>query len=171
MNLPQKKFFTKEHEKTSSYNFEVGNNNIKQKQETTDLDKISKHESLKFNESINQEKSSNLKLDSLKLQSTNQVINNQLKKSVVFKKIEAILEDDLDELYFKMDETHRRIFKEEGEKTAYQIERVITIGKAVTFKILELIKQWLSLIPGMNKFFIIQEAKIKTDKIIKTLKH
>ena len=170
MDLPQKNFFTKEQKKMSAHDLEV-DYNTKQQQETINLDKISKQESLRTNESVKQTKSIPLKSNLPQPQKNNQVSNNQLTKTIVFKKIEAILEDDLEELYFKMDETHRRIFKEEGEKTAHQIERVVGIGKSITFKIVEFIKQWLSLIPGMNKFFIIQEAKIKADKIIQTFKH
>jgi hypothetical protein len=32
--------------------------------------------------------------------------------------------------------------------------------------IVDLIKKWLAIIPGVNKFFLEQEAKIKTDQII-----
>jgi len=59
------------------------------------------------------------------------------------------------------------MFKEEGERTARQIENVIAIGKSMAVKILELLKNWLRLIPGVNKFFLEQEAKIKTDKILR----
>ena len=43
---------------------------------------------------------------------------------------------------------------------------MIETGKAVGRKILKLIRSWLKLIPGVNKFFLEQEAKIKTDKIV-----
>ena len=38
------------------------------------------------------------------------------------------------------------------------------------FKIIDVIKKWLSIIPGINKFFLEQEAKIKTDKIMELKK-
>lgn len=91
-------------------------------------------------------------------------------KSVTYQKIEHILEEDLGDLYLKMDAAHRRIFKEEGEKTAHQIEYIIKTGKSIMTRITELIKRWLKLIPGVNKFFIEQEAKIKADKILNSLK-
>jgi hypothetical protein len=31
----------------------------------------------------------------------------------------------------------------------------------------DVIKRWLSIIPGINKFFLEQDAKIKAEKIIK----
>ena len=33
-------------------------------------------------------------------------------------------------------------------------------------RVLELIYEWLKTIPGVNKFFLEQEAKIKTDEIM-----
>ena len=33
-------------------------------------------------------------------------------------------------------------------------------------KILKLILEWLRILPGINRFFLEQEAKIKTDRII-----
>jgi hypothetical protein len=86
-------------------------------------------------------------------------------KSEALVKIEKILEEDLEEFYFTMSEDKRREFKEKGEETAGKIEKMMEAGKTVARKILKLIRQWLKLIPGVNKFFLEQEAKIKTDKI------
>ena len=88
-------------------------------------------------------------------------------KSINLQKIERVMESDLEEVFINMDEAHRRMFKEEGERTARQIEAVVNSGKSVAVKVLELLKRWLRLIPGVNKFFLEQEAKIKTDKILK----
>lgn len=87
-------------------------------------------------------------------------------KSETLVKIEKILEEDLEEIYFQMPPEQRSIFKEKGEETASRIERLIAAGKAIAKKILKLIKNWLELIPGVNRFFLEQEAKIKTDKIM-----
>jgi len=88
-------------------------------------------------------------------------------KSINLQKIERVMEENMETIFFKMDDAHRRMFKEEGERTARQIENVIAIGKSMAVKILELLKNWLRLIPGVNKFFLEQEAKIKTDKILR----
>lgn len=88
-------------------------------------------------------------------------------KSVACQKIESILEEDLEEIYFRLDSAHQRLFREEGERTARQIEGILATGKSVAVKILAVIRKWLQFIPGLNKFFIEQEAKIKTDKITK----
>lgn len=93
-------------------------------------------------------------------------LSGRRSKSVQLKKIENIMQEDLEEVYFKMDEAHRRLLREEGERSGRQIESILASGKSVAVKILEIIRKWLRLIPGVNKFFIEQEAKIKTDKII-----
>ncbi|NMB48810.1 hypothetical protein GYA13_05280 [Candidatus Kuenenbacteria bacterium] len=86
-------------------------------------------------------------------------------KSITLRQIESILEDDLSEIYFRLDEAHQRLFKEEGERSARQIETILQTGKSIAVKVLAVIKKWLQVIPGINKFFIEQEAKIKTDQI------
>ncbi len=169
MSLTQKKFLVKEQDNLSYNNLEISKDK-KQVQEQNNLDKDIEQESFRGQKNVKLDKS-NSELDITQPQKKHRATNTQLSQTIISKKIESILEDDLEELYFKMDEIHRRIFKEEGEKTAHQIGQIISSGKSVAFKIIELIKQWLSLIPGINKFFIIQESKIKTDKIIQTFKH
>ena len=88
-------------------------------------------------------------------------------KSSRQEQIERILEADLGEVYFQMDAQHQAIFKAAGEETAQKIENLLTQVKVKTQQIFELIKSWLQLIPNINKWFIMQESKIKTDKIIK----
>ena len=87
-------------------------------------------------------------------------------KSEVMVKIEKILEEDLESFYFSMPPEKQQAFKEKGEETASQIEKMIEAGKVVARKILKLIRAWLKFIPGVNKFFLEQEAKIKTDKLV-----
>lgn len=88
------------------------------------------------------------------------------KKNQTLLEIEAILEQDLGDVYFKMEPELQPKFKVEGEKTAAAIEKVLAKTKVKTKKIFKLILNWLKMIPGVNKFFIRQEAKIKTDKIM-----
>lgn len=81
-------------------------------------------------------------------------------------KVEKIMEAGLDELYKKMPLDKQREFRIEGEKTANLIWQMVKTAKIHVKKILELITHWLRIIPGVNKFFLAQEAKIKTDQII-----
>ncbi|OGY47462.1 MAG: hypothetical protein A3J65_03200 [Candidatus Buchananbacteria bacterium RIFCSPHIGHO2_02_FULL_45_11b] len=88
-------------------------------------------------------------------------------KSPNLKKIESILEEDLQDAYFSLDMDLQQKFKAEGEKTAAKIERLLNETKVKTSKVLKLILDWLKMIPGINRFFLNQEAKIKTDRLIK----
>lgn len=84
-----------------------------------------------------------------------------------FKKIEDILVEDLADVYLGLDAARRRLFKEEGERAASQIRTLLAKAEITVKKVLDIIKRWLLLIPHVNKFFLEQEAKIKTDKIMK----
>lgn len=87
-------------------------------------------------------------------------------KSPTLVQIEDILEEDLGDAYFSMSPKRREDFKKKGEETASRIEKLVEAVKINSTKILGLIKKWLKLIPGINRFFLEQEAKIKTDKIL-----
>lgn len=88
------------------------------------------------------------------------------KKSERLQRIEQLLEEDLGETFSTMDDQHRQMFKRSGEDTAKQIEGLLAHAKVKVQKIFELIKIWLTMIPGVNKWFVVQESKIKTDKLI-----
>lgn len=90
-------------------------------------------------------------------------------QSELAKEIESVLESGLEDLYMKMSKDKQIQFRQKGEEVSNKIAILLKEVKVKTSKILSLIMSWLSIIPGVNKFFIRQEAKIKTDKII-TLK-
>jgi hypothetical protein len=81
-------------------------------------------------------------------------------------KVERILEENLGDVYFGMPAGDRLKFKAKGEETAVTLRGMIEAGKASARNILALIKEWLRIIPGVNKFYLEQEAKIKTDRIM-----
>jgi hypothetical protein len=83
------------------------------------------------------------------------------------KKIEEVLESDLKDIYLSLSPEERSEFKITGEQTANMINNLIETGKAKIGKIISLIREWLSLIPGVNRFFLEQEAKIKADEILR----
>jgi len=87
-------------------------------------------------------------------------------KSPELIQIENILEDDLSEAFKTMDKAMQMRFKQEGERTASKIEQVLHQAKTKVKEILSLIRNWLRIIPGANKFFVEQETKIKVDKIM-----
>ena len=90
-----------------------------------------------------------------------------VQKSQQLLEIETILEQDLADFYFKMDEDVRQDFKAKGEQTAARIEQLLGRSRVHARAIFKLIIAWLKIIPGVNKLFIDQEAKIKTDKIMR----
>lgn len=81
--------------------------------------------------------------------------------------IERILEDDLGTVYFNLPDDKKEMFRIKGEQTAYEINGLLSATKIKVQKIIKLIKNWLLIIPGVNRFFLEQEAKLKTDEIIK----
>lgn len=88
-------------------------------------------------------------------------------KDRLTQEIENVLQEDLTEAFLKMPKEKQKEFKKVGEETTGKIRVLMSKAKINARKILDLIKRWLKLIPGVNKFFLEQEAKIKTDKIIR----
>jgi hypothetical protein len=87
------------------------------------------------------------------------------------KAIENILSDGLDKVFLQMNVKEQNSFKAEGEKTAHKISNILDKAKGGVDKIISLIRRWLKLIPRVNKFFLEQEAKIKSDKIMQIKKN
>lgn len=85
-------------------------------------------------------------------------------------KVEKIMEEGLKEAYEKMSPVAQQEFKIKGEETAQKISQLLQKTHVKVKKIFALLFDWLKLIPGVNYFFLEQEAKIKADKII-TLKN
>lgn len=83
------------------------------------------------------------------------------------KQIEKILAKNLEDVYLNMPPIKQREFKIAGEQTARAINALLNQAKTGLKKIIDLIKKWLLIIPGVNKFFLEQEAKIKADEILK----
>lgn len=87
-------------------------------------------------------------------------------KNEIVTKIENILAEDLEDIYFNLPPAKQAEFKKTGEETASSISLLLSGAKIKVKKILLLIMDWLKSIPGINKYFLDQEAKIKTDKIL-----
>ncbi len=88
-------------------------------------------------------------------------------KDKTLQKIEDILGEDMTDAFLRLPPDRQKLFKEKGEETAGLIKQIIEGAKVNTKKIFDLIRKWLKLVPGINQFFLEQEAKIKTDKILK----
>ena len=81
------------------------------------------------------------------------------------KEIETVLTENIAEMYKQLPQDKKSLFKQKGEEIANQISGMIRGGLLEIKKILKMIREWLLIIPGVNKFFLEQEAKIKTSKI------
>lgn len=84
----------------------------------------------------------------------------------VTKAVEDILSEDLGTMYATLTPEQQAVFRREGERTAGVIREMLEKVKIKTSTLLDLIRKWLRLIPGVNKFFLEQEAKIKADKVM-----
>lgn len=81
-------------------------------------------------------------------------------------KIEKLMEDGLEDAYKELTPIQQQEFKIKGEETAWKISHILKRTKVKIKEIFKLLLEWLKLLPGVNKFFLEQEAKIKADKII-----
>ena len=81
-------------------------------------------------------------------------------------KIEKILESGLGDEYAKLSPIAKQEFRIKGEETTAQIRELLLSAHVKVKKIFYLIIEWLKVLPGVNKFFLEQEAKIKTDLIL-----
>lgn len=90
--------------------------------------------------------------------------NYRLKREL---EVDNILSEGLSETFLAMPPDKQQLFKVEGEKTVKKINILLDSAKINVSKIISLIRQWLSIIPGVNRFFLDQEAKIKSDNILK----
>lgn len=80
--------------------------------------------------------------------------------------IDAYLAEGLEDTFLAMPPAKQQEFKKAGEETVQKINVLLDAAKVNVNKIVSLIKKWLSLIVGVNRFYLDQEAKIKADKII-----
>jgi len=91
-------------------------------------------------------------------------------KDTVLVEVETILSEGLGEIYKGLPDKVKPAFRAKGEETAKRIQEMVTGAKVKARHVLKLIIAWLKLIPGVNKFFLEQEAAIKTQKIVAMVK-
>ena len=84
----------------------------------------------------------------------------------MLKDVEGILSDGLGDVYKALPKDRQFIFRQKGEEIANKITDMIIYGKAKVKEIWKLVTDWLGGLPGMNKYFLEQEIKIKTDRVM-----
>lgn len=82
------------------------------------------------------------------------------------KEVEHVMEDGLKDAFTELSPAEAQAFKIKGEETAREIRQLLKSSKVKVKKIFQLLFAWLKLLPGVNVFFLEQEAKIKADKIM-----
>lgn len=87
-------------------------------------------------------------------------------KDTLTAQIEKIMEEGISEAYQELTPIQKQEFKIKGEETAKHIKLFLAVTKVKIKKIFQILLDWLQLLPGVNKFYLMQEAKIKTDKIL-----
>ncbi len=92
-------------------------------------------------------------------------------KDEITRRVERVMEEGLGDAYRELTVVQQQEFKIKGEETAWKIRQLLKRGHIKIKEIFKLLVEWLRLLPGINKFFIEQEAKIKADKILALSKH
>ena len=87
-------------------------------------------------------------------------------KDQVAQEVEQILASGLEPFYASLPPEGKTLFRHKGEQASQEISAMVRQLSVQVKRVLELIYHWLKIIPGVNKFFLEQEAKIKTDQII-----
>lgn len=80
--------------------------------------------------------------------------------------IEKIMSENLEDIYAALPVEVQAAVKYEGEVAAAKIENLIESGREISKKVLAVLRAWLQKIPGVNIFFLEQESKRKTDRIM-----
>ncbi len=81
-------------------------------------------------------------------------------------KIEHIMQAGLEDAYRELPVVKQQEFKIKGEETAQAIRGLMKSTHVKIKKIFKLLMEWLKLLPGINRFYLEQEAKIKADRIV-----
>lgn len=90
----------------------------------------------------------------------------QAEKDPEVKKVEDIMSEGLEELYSDLPDNRKTEFKQKGEETAGKIVTLMHSAKVKMSKVVGLLRDWLKMVPGVNKYFLEQESKIKADQIM-----
>jgi hypothetical protein len=146
----------------------VGDKNIEllQKQKSVETEKpFEKSSELLTDDKNKKEGNGNPKFISAILQKKKPVV--QPIRDEVTVKIEKIMEEGLGDAYERLSPIAKQEFKLKGEQTAIKIRELLQKTHVKAKKILRLILDWLRILPGINHFFVEQEAKIKTERIIR----
>ena len=100
---------------------------------------------------------------------TSQTAAPPIEKDELVIEVEKILEDGVGAFYDSLPPDAKPIFRARGEAVAREIADMVRTLKIHVKRIVVLITDWLKSIPGVNKYFLEQEAKIKADRIVQLI--
>lgn len=95
------------------------------------------------------------------------VVTAPPRKDPVLADVERVLEAGLAETYAGLPPAAKQKFRAKGEIAAGRIRQMLSRGHLKLKDVWKLLRDWLRVIPGVSRFFVEQEAKIKTDRIIR----
>lgn len=81
--------------------------------------------------------------------------------------IESVLSEGMESFFLGLSPQKQMEFKLKGEGAARSIRDALHKKTTRIKDIVRLIINWLKTLPGINRFFLEQEAKIKADRIMK----
>lgn len=90
-------------------------------------------------------------------------------KDEIVVEVEKILEDGIGPFYATMPEDAKTAFRQKGEAVALEVADMVRTAHVRFRRLISLITSWLKTIPGVNRYFLAQEAKIKADRIIELI--
>lgn len=159
-----------EQKEAKSLDFEITEKKIET--ETT-LEQNENKEKINFEKVETEEKLDN-KIESLisKLKKQKKKPSSiPLVKDEITLRIEKVMEEGLEEAFKELSPIEQQEFKIKGEETAWKIRQALKKTHVKIKEIFKLLFEWLKMLPGINKFFLEQEAKIKADKIVSLKKY
>ncbi len=77
--------------------------------------------------------------------------------------VELVLAEGLQDIFASLPPAEQQKFKAAGEQAAQEVYTLLGQARVKVSAIVDVIRRWLSSIPGVNKFFVEQEAKIKAE--------
>ncbi len=94
----------------------------------------------------------------------------EVARDPVLIEVENKLSEGLWDAYKSMDPGLRAKFKAEGERIAGVARDGIASGRLAAERLLQMIVDWLRMIPRVDRWFLVQDAKLKTDALIRMSK-
>jgi len=91
-------------------------------------------------------------------------------KSERLQDIEKEMSKDLEDVYKDLDSDTQKKVEKEGEEASREIEILIEesieTGQDISKKAIKIVRDWMREIHGVNRYFLEQESKRKTDRIL-----